>query len=68
MHKDAGISDEAGRKTYSIKQNTGALVEPEIVNSSAGNPKTNDGHGKIEIAGVELEANDVAKLGKILEG
>jgi len=68
LHHDAGISDDAGRKTYSMSQNTAGedRKQDSRLLEQAGEKKSR--HGTIEIAGIELEHQDVIKIGKVLEG
>ena len=63
---------ENGRSNYSMKQNRFEVDQEvqkqkqrkEMIDLYAGKK----GHGQIEIAGVQLEQNDVAKLNSIIDG
>ena len=71
LNKDHGLTEDAGRKTYSMAQNTALQEEQKLASlqrQTEGKQPPRGGHGAIEIAGVQLGADDVGKLSNILDG
>ena len=73
LNKISGYSEDAVRKTYSMAQNeelNNLSLERKNNRSKSGSKNKGslvpNSHGQIEIAGVTLEPEDVAKLTTIL--